>query len=291
MKGIQGLLVAITLGIAGAIFNFAYLSTRDVERVYFIGIKPGVTVARGDQLLEDHLEKVGIPRDTKGNLEEFAILFSARNTVINQNVWRQLNGGSLLLRDDLKTPPGEISFGSKDGAKDGASERAVGVPIDTRKFVPSLVVPGDWVTFIIPGVGDTMPTPAIDPDADPQPATGPAAGATPAPAAAAPAAGRPAGTVTSRPAAPTPARPSQMGMGLVGPFKVLSIGNRLGSIDVMKAARVPQLQENVMMILVKVDESGRLEPKAEQLVRVLDRTNSQPLCYLLHPRNQPPKGK
>ena len=32
------------------------------------------------------------------------------------------------------------------------------------------------------------------------------------------------------------------------------LGNRLGKRDVMKAARVPQLQENVMTIAVEVDE-------------------------------------
>ena len=50
MKGIQGLIIAIGLGIAGALFNFAYLYSRAQkdEAEDFIGIDPKVTVARGE---------------------------------------------------------------------------------------------------------------------------------------------------------------------------------------------------------------------------------------------------
>ena len=55
MKGIHGLIVAIGLGIAGAVFNFSYLSRKsaDVERIDFIGIKPDVTVEHGERQSSD----------------------------------------------------------------------------------------------------------------------------------------------------------------------------------------------------------------------------------------------
>ena len=281
MKGIQGLLVALALGIGGAIFNFAYLSTRQVESVKFIGIRPEVTIARGEQLTASHVEPVEIPKDHQGNLGEFAFPYSAVKTVIGQNVWRPLVGGSLLLRDDLRTPPTELNFGQ---TRETANERMLGVPIDTRKFVPSLVVPGDWVSFIVPGAGDEVPTLADDPANPGAPAAVPAVASSrnpPRGGAAQPA----AGTDASRRGAG-----ANTGIGLIGPFKVLSLGNRLGSSDVMRAAKMAQVQENVMTILVKV-EGDRLDPKAELLMKVLDRTGSQPLSYLLHPRTSNPRFK
>ena len=43
MKGIQGLIVAIGLGVAGAMFNWAYLASRSSQEatVSFVGIKEG----------------------------------------------------------------------------------------------------------------------------------------------------------------------------------------------------------------------------------------------------------
>jgi len=73
--------------------------------------------------------------------------------------------------------------------------------------------------------------------------------------------------------------------GEIGPFKVLSIGNRLGSADVMQAARIPQMQENVMTIRVRI-ENGKMEPEAARLMRFLEQTNSRPLAYVLHPRTE-----
>ncbi len=264
MKGIQGLIVAIGLGIAGALFNFAYLAnrSRDVEKVAFIGIKEDKTIGRGELISEDSLEPVEIPRRWVGRLEDYAFLWSTRATVVGRRPWRALEGGSLLLRADLKTPPQELVFGVN--LPPGVEERAIGVPIDTRKFVTSLVQPGDLVTFILAAGRREGPTLASDASKPPAAEKGE------------PKAASSAGQTEA---------PSAEGIEKCGPFKVLSIGNRLGSYDVMMAAKIPQTQEGVMTILVRY-ENGKMDPQAARLLRHLQQTNSQPLAYELHPRTQ-----
>lgn len=267
MKGIQGLIIAIGLGIVGAIFNFAYLGSkaRELETVDFIGIKSDVTVARGERLSEAHLDRVAIPHNAVHNLKDYAYLYSDRNTVVGQAVWRVLEGGSILLRNDLKTPPQELTFGQD--VKPGVEELALGVPIDSRKLVPSLIVPGDTVSFVVSQIGG----PTLAPTPAPAPGSSPSASDSE--------------RLTPTAAAPN-LRPGISGnVELIGPFKILSLGNRLGSPDVMRASRTPQVQENVMMILVR-KEGGQLEPEAVKLLKLLDETNSRPLGYLLHPRTQ-----
>ena len=166
MKGIQGLIIAIGLGIVGALFNFAYLYSRsqETENEKFIGIKPNVTVARGDVLREEHLEPVDIPRKYAGTLKDFAYLWSGRGSEIGLRVARNVTGGSILLRDDMKTPPPQALAFSQN-PKPGVEERALGVPIDSRRGVASLVEPGDLVTFIVPaGSIYESPTPAASDD-------------------------------------------------------------------------------------------------------------------------------
>jgi len=253
MKGIQGILLATALGIAAALFNFMYLEmkSKDVDKIYFVGIADGVTVSRGEPLSEDHLARVEIPERWVGNLGDFAIRYEDVQTVIGSPVWRTLTGETLLLSDDLKTPaPRELKLEE--------NERAWGIPLDSRQFVPSLVVPGDLVSFLVPRLRNPRPTPAgaLNP------------GGPDAPPAAAPAAAAGANEI-------------------IGPFRVLSLGNRLGSAEVLRAARVPQLQENVMTVAVKVD-LGILEPKAQKLADLLRATNFRQVQVLLHPR---PKDK
>ena len=264
MKGIQGLIVAIGLGIAGALFNFAYLAnrSRDIEKVAFIGIKEDKTIGRGELLTEEALEPVEIPRRWIGRLEDYAFLWSTRATVVGRRPWRALEGGSLLMRADLKTPPQELVFGVN--LPPGVEERAIGVPVDTRKFVMSLVQPGDLVTFILRAGRRDGPTLASE-------RTKPASGGKE----------EAKGGSAAGPVDP----PSAEAIEKCGPFKVLSIGNRLGSYDVMMAAKIPQTQEGVMTILVRY-ENGKMDPQAAKLLRFLQQTNSQPLAYELHPRTQ-----
>jgi hypothetical protein len=260
MKGIYGLIVAIGLGIAGALFNFAYLvrGSQDVEKIAFIGVKEDKIIGRGEPLSEDNLEPLEIPKRWVGKLDVYAVLWSARQTVLGRGVSRPLEGGSLLLRSDLKTPPRELNFGTN--LPQGVEERAYFVPIDTRRLITPLVQPGDQVEFIVSVLPDGPPTLAEAPKADP-------------PGKADPKGGR---AVAARP-------PSRDVVDLCGPFRVLSIGNRLGSHDVMQAAKIAPTQENVMTIALKI-ENGKVEPEGARLMRVIEQTGSKPFGYLLRAR-------
>ena len=74
---------------------------------------------------------------------------------------------------------------------------------------------------------------------------------------------------------------------LIGPFTVLSVGSRLNRIELWQANQMPQGQENILNILIRVKkEQDRwvLLPPTDRLMELLQATNSQPLAYLLHPR-------
>ncbi|OHB69948.1 MAG: hypothetical protein A2V70_14100 [Planctomycetes bacterium RBG_13_63_9] len=254
MKGIYGLMVAIALGIAGALLNFVYLTNKsqDFERIHFIGIKPERTLSPGQRVSQEDLEAVPIPAKWARNLDDYAVPYVDRQTVIGANVYRKIDGGTLLLQEDLKTPPPELKFEE--------DERAWPIPVDTKRFVPSLVVPGDLVSFLGSSPVLGYPTPAIRDSLAEDPAAATESGPVAAPAVA--------------PGSPT----------VVGPFRVLALGNRLGSAEVMRAAKIPQTQENVVLIRVKVQGDGSFELRAQQLWKLLESTNFRPMGVQLHPR-------
>jgi hypothetical protein len=298
MKGIQGLIIAIGLGIAAALFNFAYLysKSQESEMEAFIAIAPKVTVARGDVLKREHLVPVDIPRRYAANLKDYAFLYSGRETVIDCRVSRTLTPGSLLLKADLNPVPVELKFGQN--SRPGLEERAMGVPVELRRDVPSLVEPGDLVTFIVPSLGWDTPTPAQgDSTGDDEGAAAPSARTENGKIESGKTENAKTAPAKSPSLKPVPIwssrRPATGESELIGPFRVLSMGNRLGSAEDMRANRIPQAQETVMQILVHVekDKNNRwtLEPEAKKLQRVLDETNSRPLAYLLHPRTRRPE--
>lgn len=254
MKGIQGLIVAAGLGVAGAVLNFFYLSSkaRDIEMVSFIGVKPDVIIGRGERLVPDNLVEVEIPKNRVGNLKDFAFLWGEEGAVENRTTWRTLTDGTLLLRSDIKTPPPELELG-KD-------ETAMWIPVDSRAFVPSLVMPGDMVSFRVP---------ALHPGAAMQP--------TPAAPAAAAGALQPKPDESDAAATVLPSGPTET----IGPFRVLSVGNRLGSADVMRAAKIPQMQENVLTIRVSKSVAGETE-RADKLWNRLQAVNFRQIGIVLH---------
>ena len=63
---------------------------------------------------------------------------------------------------------------------------------------------------------------------------------------------------------------------IIGPFKILAMGNRLGTLEVMKANRMSPAQENVLTISVKLVD-GALEPKAQKLLNMINSANGQQL--------------
>ena len=70
---------------------------------------------------------------------------------------------------------------------------------------------------------------------------------------------------------------------VIGPFKILSMGNRTGTVEQMKGTKTVQVQENVMEIGVVMDH-GQLEPRAQKLLAVLQATKFKGLVVLIHPR-------
>jgi hypothetical protein len=252
MKGIQGLLIAIALGIAGAFFNWKYLDNKSgkAEMVEFVGIKPDRDIQLGQMLREADIVPVPIPKGAVGNLNDFAVRWSARSAALNEPVTTNIPRGSLLLRDYQDTPPQELNL--------AANERAVWVPVDTRAFVASLVEPGDLVTFLISTGRSGIPTPA--PPMDP---------------------GDPEEFIQRN-------VPSGGGLEQIGPFEVLALGNRLGSTDVLRGVKKPQTQENVMAIRATVDQQDNLSTDVLKLMRLVSETNFRPVGVVLHPRKTTP---
>jgi hypothetical protein len=123
-----------------------------------------------------------------------------------------------------------------------ADERVLWIPVDTRTFVPSLVNAGDNVSFIVPRVGSTFPTPAGD---------------------------------------ETPGKAPAM-TDTIGPFRILALGNRLGSQEVLRAAGQTASQENVMAVAIK-SVGGEFDDKGQKLLDTLRLTNFQQCQVILHP--------
>jgi hypothetical protein len=243
MKGMHGLILAVGLGVVGAICNWAYLASRasQEEMVGFIGIRGGRTVNRGQPLRDEDLTTLEIPRRWVGNIKDFAVPIGDKGSVLGQPVCRTLIGECLLLRDHLKTPADKLDL--EEG------EDVWWIPVDTRAFVPSLVKPGDMVSFIVSRpVGPTL---AVPPGARRPP---------------------PPDDESAKPSGPVET---------IGPFKVLALGNRLGDPEVMKAAKQPQVQENVLAIRVSNRVAGERE-RAEKLWGLLQATNFRQVGVTLH---------
>jgi hypothetical protein len=249
MNGTKALVLAAALGLAGAALNWYYLFTKSqqLEKIEFLSVAPGATIQPGETFSKEKFAPLAIPKDNVS--EQFkaeAILFADWKTVEGMRAVRMHREREILLRQDLKTPPPTLAL--------QANERAIFIPVDTRTFVASLVSPGDDVTFVVGGA--LVPTPAIPVENGdgPQPEED----------------------------LPSVAPPSDAE--LIGPFRVLSLGNRLGSAEVHKASGIPLMQENVMAVSVKVEANDQLEPKAAKLWKLLQASGFRQVGVLLHPR-------
>lgn len=264
MKGTYGLILAIGLGVVGALLNFAYLANKSSkeELVGFVGIR--TNLQQGERLRADAIEEVRIPARVAGHLKNYAVLWSARDAEVDKRVSRNLPAGSLLLLQDMRSPPAALDFGKN--LPPGVEERAWFVPVDLRRMVPSLVQPGDLVTFVAPAAEAGLPHRAL-------PKPNPAGPENPGRSSPEP--------ILSADLASVP--PAEGDLEMIGPFRVLSLGNRLTAPEVLQAAQIPQTQEGVMTIAVRL-ENGRLEPQAQRLLRLLEVSRAQPLVVMLHPR-------
>ncbi len=124
----------------------------------------------------------------------------------------------------------------------GENERVMWIPVDTRTFVASLASAGDLVSFLVPKYSAPLP---VNPDGGAQ-------------------------------------RPAGSGSEILGPFRILALGNRVGSVEVMKAAGMQSQQENVMAIAIKVT-NGNLDEMGQRLAELLRMNNFQQAQVLLHP--------
>src|SRR5262249_44352534 len=104
---------------------------------------------------------------------------------------------------------------------------------------------------IIPRVGGTFPTPADDPSA----------------------AGKAASMTET-----------------IGPFRILALGNRLGSPEVLRASGQTPSPENVMAV---AGENGahEFDEKGQKLLDTLRLTNFQQCQVILHPSPEAKAGK
>jgi hypothetical protein len=249
-------LIAVGLGIAGAFCNWIYLAQKgeELERVDFIGIDEGTKINAGDKFVEGHFRKISIPKNAAGYLEKAAHTWGEMQSVVGMSATKSFSPGEILLRQYVKTPP------ENDIKKLLApDERVLWIPVDTRTFVSSLVSAGDQVSFIVPRLVNGGPAPATT------------------------AAESSGGGETVVPATSSATE-------MIGPFRILALGNRLGSREVLSAAGGTASQENVMAVAVKVIGNS-LDARGQQISDLLRLTNFQQVQVLLHPASDAkPKG-
>jgi len=256
MKNWIGLLIALSLGIVAAVLNWQYLEkkSREVEIVSFLALDENVRLKAGDTFLAEHFVKVDIPRKHAGALAETAVLYEDRNAVTSMKALHEYRGGEIILRQELKTPAEEFKL--------NANELALWIPVNSATFVPSLVRPGDMVSFVVTDPGTVFGGIAGPDDS-----------------------GIPEGPEYLNAPSETqaPVSGTSVNSELVGPFRVLSLGDRLGSYEVDVAANRSRTRENVMGVAV-VKLGDRMDPKAEKLVRWMAQPDFRQAGVVLHPR-------
>lgn len=256
-----GLLIALSLALVAGVLNWKYLERKSeqIEMVSFVAIKDGVRIKPGDTFLEKHFASLDVPRKSVGYLKDSAVLYSDRFTIVSMKAVRAYAGGDVLLRQELKTPPAEFNL--------GADELAIWIPVDGSSFVSSLVAPGDMVSFFVispaPAVQADVPPGFNEKENDPE--------------------WNLEGNLPIKQAAPIAFGESE----LIGPFRILSLGGRLGSYEVSRASGASSAQENVMGIAVR-QVGNTVEPKAEKLLQRVNSASFRQAGVLLHPR---PKKK
>jgi len=62
---------------------------------------------------------------------------------------------------------------------------------------------------------------------------------------------------------------------VIGPYRVLAMGNRLGTAAKLKAYGNSVTQENMMAIAIKIDAAGELDAAGQELTSAVKVTNSQ----------------
>jgi Flp pilus assembly protein CpaB len=243
MKGVQGILLSIGLGLAGAVCNWMYLErlAGREARVSFIGVRADAQINVGETLREDQLVPINIPKSAVGNLEQVAPQWKDLPLVKGMPSARSFRGGELVMQQDIRTP------GAKDlNEKIGKNEVALWIPIDMRTFNSARVNPDDEVSFLLPRLG------------------GP-------------------GMATDETQNQSPSIASSSD--IVGPFRILEIGNRTGRPEVQRASGVRQTTDSSITIVAQL-EKGHLDAKTERITEYMRSSKSQGLQVILHPKNR-----
>ena len=254
MKNWIGLLIAISLAMVAGVLNWKYLDRKsaEIEMVSFVSIQEGFVISPGDTFLEKHFAPLNIPRKSVGYLKENAVLYDDRFTIVSMKAIHRYTGGDMIFTQELQTPPEELKL--------GPNEVATWIPIG-GSFVSSLVAPGDMVSFII-GNGSSSPVtkpkeiPGVAKDEQPK---------------------------WNENDEPVPTLSEDFENEIVGPFRVLSLGGRLGSKAVSRASGASSARENVLTIAVK-RVNGVYEPKAVKLLQRINRSGFRQAGVLLHPK-------
>lgn len=245
MKGIQGIVIAVALGLTGAFFNWFYVSRQagQYAKVQFLAIADDARINMGDRFQRSHFVPVEIPRANVGNLVDTAIRWDALNTVVNRRATRSYSGGEIVLHQELRTPARQ-----ELASRIGENERVMWLPVDQRTFDATHVNPGDLISFQVPALAGGAPALA--------------------------------GSTGAR----------SHGYEIIGPFRILALGQRMGDRNVYRAAgNTRGTSENRIAVSVRV-EGNRLEDKAEQISEVLRITNFKGVQVLLHPEEDRKKG-
>lgn len=239
MKGAPGIILAVFLGLVGAVLNWVYLEnkTKGAAVVAFLGIKDGVQIRPGQQFRSSNFVEVEIPERQARTLKAFVYLYEDRATLVNASATQEYAGGELVFRADYRTPPAELKL--------EPTEEMFFVAVDSREFVPSLVNPGDQVYFEIPVLTE-----------------------------------QPIRTPGEPPPARTDAAAAVTGAERIGPFRIKSLGDRLGSVDVMKATRRAPVQERQIGIVIDTTKPEEVE-RAARLRARLDRGDYRNINVIL----------
>ena len=147
MKSIPALIVAAGLGFVGVMLNFFYLSpaAQQRDRIYFIAVKRGATINRGERLKIENLETVAYPRERAASLMGHTVACTTRKRF-------QRRPGPGHLPHPFRRRPGAARRREHAGARTvllGKDEGEVWISVDTKNFIPSLVTPGDTITFVV----------------------------------------------------------------------------------------------------------------------------------------------
>ncbi|NQV23380.1 MAG: hypothetical protein HQ518_03340 [Rhodopirellula sp.] len=245
MKGIPGLIIAATLAVAGGICNWLYIAKQAdrYERESFVKVKVD-QIRAGDRFKKDDFDKIDIPKNNLGNLEKIAVRWQDLSTVLNQVAVKDFTRDQLILQDDLRTPPSRAL-----NQMLAPNERIIFLPVDPRSFNPQHVNPGDMVSFRIPaslGIA-ASPTAAV-------------------------------GVENTDLTTENQQRRAE----IIGPFRILALGNRKGTIDTARVIGQRSGSENDIAVSVEI-RGNDVEPNAQTILDVVSRTNFKGVQVLLHP--------